>query len=79
MQPISQALVSLKLFESESTHNRVSAQLKIGSQKIVPNNSFDFLSDYYYRLGTSKWVLSLRQKSRIFANDILKNSQYSAM
>ena len=48
---------------------------------MVSNSSFDFRSHYMYlyHVGASERVLSLRQKSRIFANAIFKNSQYSTM
>ena len=38
---------------------RVSTELKIGSQKIAPNNSFDFLSHYLCLVVASDRVLSL--------------------
>ena len=58
---------------------RVPARLIIGLQKRVPNNSFDFLSHQLSLVGALERVLSLRRKSRIFANTISKSSQYSSM
>jgi len=49
---------------------RVSTRIKIGSQKIAPDNGFDFLSHYWCLLGAFERVWSPCRRSRIFANAI---------